>query len=197
MESDQKPLVKNHKVLIKYQLEQEHEYWVLQKNIRPLGDKPHRTNNSATSRHAQKIEKTILVDCAGAVCIYTDGASSGNPGPAGIGIFFKYGDKEKKISKYIGVATNNIAELEAIRHGLNHVKNPRLPVRVFTDSSYAMGLLTKGWRAKKNQTLVEAIRELMRKFKDLKFIKVKGHAGHPGNEMADFLATSAIKSAKP
>jgi ribonuclease HI len=33
----------------------------------------------------------------------------------------------------------------------------------------------------------------MGKFKDLQIIKVKGHSGHPGNERADYLATSAIK----
>ncbi|MBU4419678.1 MAG: ribonuclease HI, partial [Proteobacteria bacterium] len=41
------------------------------------------------------------------ICIYTDGASSGNPGPSGIGILLLYGDHEKEISKYIGPATNN------------------------------------------------------------------------------------------
>jgi ribonuclease HI len=30
-------------------------------------------------------------------------------------------------------------------------------------------------------------------FKDLQIIRVKGHSGHPGNERADYLATSAIK----
>ena len=104
----------------------------------------------------------------------------------------RYKTHQKKISRYIGLATNNIAELEAIRVGLEEIKNKNLAVRVFTDSSYALGLLSKGWKPKKNQELVAKIRLLMDQFKDLAFIKVKGHAGHPENECADQLATSAI-----
>jgi len=69
-----------------------------------------------------------------------------------------------------------------------------MPVRIYTDSSYAHGLLALGWKARANQELVKAIRETISNFKDLKLIKVKGHAGHAENEQADFLATSAIKN---
>ena len=126
--------------------------------------------------------------------VYTDGASSGNPGPSGIGVLLQYGTHQKEISRYIGNATNNIAELEAIRVALASIKNHDLPVRVYTDSSYAHGLLTKGWKAKKNKTLVANIRKLASTFKDLQFIKVKGHAGDMLNERADRLATAAIKN---
>ncbi|MEJ2658376.1 MAG: ribonuclease HI, partial [Desulfobacterales bacterium] len=131
--------------------------------------------------------------CSGAICIYTDGASSGNPGPSGIGVFLRFGDYEKEISKYIGIATNNIAELEAIRTGLLAVKNTDLPVRVFTDSKYAYGILAQGWKARKNQDIITSIKKILLNFNDLKFIKVKGHRGVEGNERADALATSAIK----
>ena len=128
-------------------------------------------------------------DC---IRIYADGASSGNPGPSGIGVLLRYREHEKEISRNIGLGTNNIAELEAIRTGLLEVKNPDLPVRVYTDSGYAYGLLTLGWKAKKNTELVSDIRMLMKRFKNLTFIKVKGHSGIEGNERADKLATSAI-----
>ena len=87
-------------------------------------------------------------DC---IRIYADGASSGNPGPSGIGVLLRYREHEKEISRNIGLGTNNIAELEAIRTGLLEVKNPDLPVRVYTDSGYAYGLLTLGWKARKNE----------------------------------------------
>ena len=73
------------------------------------------------------------------------------------------------------------------------VKNRQLPVIVFTDSAYALGLLTKGWKAKQNQELVADIRELVSSFKQIRFVKVKGHAGHPENERADQLAVESIK----
>ena len=107
-----------------------------------------------------------------------------------------YGKHEKEISKYIGIATNNIAELEAIRTGLLEIKNTDLPVRLFTDSSYAYGVLVQGWKAKKNQEIIGSIINIISKFNDLKIIKVKGHGGIEGNERADFLATSAIKKAE-
>ena len=129
------------------------------------------------------------------VHIYTDGASSGNPGPAGIGVLLRYGSHEKEISRFIGEATNNIAELEAIRVGLGELKDTRLPVRLYTDSAYAHGVLTLGWKAKKNTALIRAIKKRMATLTDVRLIKVKGHAGEEGNERADHLATAAIKKA--
>lgn len=197
LDSNGEPLSKGGKVLIKYQLDQDHEYWVHQKSVDALDESSvDISEGSSTSKPSKKykadLEIKTPVDCTQCICLFTDGASSGNPGPAGIGVFLRYKDHEKKISRYIGLATNNIAELEAIRVGLNAVKNRKLPVRVHTDSSYALGLLAKGWKPKKNQELVAEIRRLMAQFEDLRFIKVKGHSGHPENECADRLATSAI-----
>ena len=133
-------------------------------------------------------------DALNAISIYTDGASSGNPGPSGIGVLMQYGDKEREISKYIGIATNNIAELTAVQAALMSLKRNDLPVRIYTDSSYVCGLLISGWKAQKNVALVQAIKQLMTRFTNLKIIKVKGHSGIMGNEKADQLATSAIAS---
>ena len=126
--------------------------------------------------------------------MYTDGASSGNPGPSGIGVLLRFGSHEKEISRFIGTTTNNVAELEAIRIGLQELKKRNLPVRIFTDSEYAYGVLTLGWKARKNQQLIQSIKSLISGFKDIKLIKVKGHEGLEGNERADHLATSAIRN---
>jgi ribonuclease HI len=197
------PLVQNGKFLIKYQLDQEHEYWVRPASVRPLDEAPDPGPSAAAAgRQARRRSPSPAaagIAAAGnqnAICLYTDGASSGNPGPSGIGVLMRYKGHEKEISRYIGLATNNIAELEAIRAGLTAVKNRSVPVRVFTDSSYAYGLLALGWKPKKNQDLIAAIVKLMQTFKDLRLTKVRGHAGHPENERADQLATAAIRSAK-
>jgi ribonuclease HI len=207
-DKDQKPITKSGKVLIRYQLNQDYEYWVLSKNIKPIDSLKKEGNiekvkkSVGISSTEKTTKKTPKTDFAAetirddAVLVYTDGASAGNPGPSGIGVVLRFGKHEKEISRYIGDTTNNVAELEAIRSGLMAVKNTNLPVRVFTDSRYAYGVLTQGWKAKKNQNIIESIKKILSKFNDLKFIKIKGHVGIEGNERADFLATSAIKNAK-
>ena len=194
---DSRPKIQDGKMLIKYQLDQDHEYLVNPSNVRPLDngrisvespdERP--AQESLTDRAGRSASET---DTGRAVRIYTDGASSGNPGPSGIGVVLEYGDRSKEISKYIGAATNNIAELEAIRAGLLELKVKSLPVRIYTDSSYAYGVLALDWKPKKNREVIAGIRRLMREFSDVKLIKVKGHAGHRQNERADDLARSAI-----
>jgi ribonuclease HI len=202
MNADGTLKVENGTVRVKYNLNQDYEYKARIENLFPedqaipAGKKiSSRTDVlSKTPQNGILTPETVMDDLPDhCIKIYTDGASSGNPGPAGIGIVLIYGDKKKDISSFIGRATNNTAELMAIKVGLEELKRFDLPVRVFSDSSYAVGLLSKGWKAKANQELVFEIRSLMTKFSDLAFIKVKGHSGIKENEVADFLATSAIK----
>ncbi len=200
------PIAKKGKVLIKYQLKQDYEYWVNRSNVSPLDSPPpgsvSRAKRKKRKRKRSKGEASADSNCLneanveGKICVFTDGAAAGNPGPAGIGVLLRYGKHKKEISEYIGTATNNIAELKAILAGLTAVKDPSKPVRLFTDSQYAFGLLVKNWKAHKNREIVDAIRKAMIRFKDLKIIKVKGHSGNEGNEIADRLATSAIKKAR-
>jgi len=199
MDQNGKPIEKKGKVLIKYQLDQDYEYWVNKSGVKPIdSSQPEKRGRKKKSKKKQEtksdqLKETISPDT---ICIFTDGASSGNPGPSGIGILLRFGKYEKEISKYIGNATNNIAELEAIKTGLLELKKTNLPVRIFTDSSYAYGMLILGWKPKKNSKLIKSIKDIMLKFNNLKLIKVKGHGNIEGNERADFLATAAIKGMK-
>ncbi|MBU1340388.1 MAG: ribonuclease HI [Proteobacteria bacterium] len=188
-------------VLIKYNLKQDYEYKVKPESLNPEDQAVPAQKKSGTPKLSKKLQIKNLSDNSiketrlpdNCITIYTDGASSGNPGPSGIGVLLIYGENKKEISKYIGSATNNIAELTAIKVALEELKRVDLPVRIFSDSSYSIGLLTKNWKPKKNQELVFEIKTLMDKFSDLSFVKVKGHSGIKENEVVDFLATSAIK----
>jgi ribonuclease HI len=127
-----------------------------------------------------------------AIHVWTDGACSGNPGPAGAGVVDIDGTERKELSEYLGEGTNNIAELTAILLGLELVTDRKRPVIVYSDSSYSIGLLTQNWKAKKNIELVGQLRAVCRQFADLRFVKVAGHAGIPLNERTDELAREAV-----
>lgn len=67
--------------------------------------------------------------------VYTDGASSGNPGPAGIGAHLRMGQIEVEVSHYIGECTNNVAEYEALIRGIEeaHLLGAR-QIEIYMDS---------------------------------------------------------------
>ena len=135
---------------------------------------------------------------ADAIVVYTDGACSGNPGPMGIGAVLMgdgFGERKRlELSEYLGTGTNNIAELTAIERALDAipVKHRGRPVLIHADSSYAIGLLSQNWKAKANQELVARLRDKLRTFPAVRFVKVSGHAGVPENERCDELARQAI-----
>ena len=200
--ADGRPLTKNGKYLIKYQLDQDYEYWVHPDSVHPLEDAGESGEKDIRPPKAPP-QKTPPPSSAGtvsgpggreAVIIYTDGASSGNPGPSGIGIVMQFGKHRREISRHIGTATNNIAELEAIKTGLLELKKTDLPVKIFTDSQYACGVLKLGWKAKKNKELIDDIKNLMSRHADLEFVHVRGHHGIAENERADQLATAAAQN---
>lgn len=201
LDKNGRPLIQHNKVLIKYQLEQDYEYRVHPDTVTPLDSEAHgdagnappapkAVSSSKTTRAVKTAAPPIPAD---AVTIYTDGASSGNPGAAGIGVVMRFGDHEKVISKSIGPATNNIAELRAIQTALLELKRTDLPVRIYTDSLYAIGVLVRGWKPRKNRELVESIKKIIDRFDDLQLIQVRGHQGVEGNEHADRLARSAAQ----
>ena len=125
---------------------------------------------------------------------YTDGACSGNPGPAGLGVVLLEHGKRRELSEYLGIGTNNVAELTAILRALEGVGRAAEVMLVHTDSQYAIGVLTKGWKAKANVALIAEIKERMRNFPRLSLVYVKGHAGIPLNERADELARAGVTS---
>ena len=133
------------------------------------------------------------------VDIWTDGACSGNPGQMGIGVVVKHAGQRSEAGMSIGDGTSNIAELRAIELGLSMVGGfaRALPVRIYSDSAYAIGVLSKNWKAKANVDLIAQVRALLALFANVTFVKVRGHSGVAENERCDALATGAISGAPP
>ena len=126
------------------------------------------------------------------IYLYTDGAASGNPGPGGYGAVLRCGDLYKELSGGFSLTTNNRMELLALIKGLEAIRWKGAQVKVFSDSTYVVNTITKGWKRKKNQDLWSRYDSLAPDF-DLSFTWIKGHAGHPENERCDALAVSAYK----
>lgn len=123
---------------------------------------------------------------------YTDGACEGNPGPAGSGLVLldPSGKRVKEVYRFLGAATNNIAELTAIDMVFDAVPGTDAVV-IHTDSKYAIGVLTQGWKVKANGELVAKIRKRV-EARPTRMRYVPGHSGVPLNERADELAREAI-----
>jgi ribonuclease HI len=135
------------------------------------------------------------------ITIYTDGASSGNPGPGGYGVVLI--SEEHRLEKSAGykLTTNNRMELLAVIEGLEALKINGSNVVVYTDSKYVADSVEKGWvfqweskafKKKKNPDLWIRFLKIYRKHK-VKFVWIKGHANNPENEKCDRLAVEASK----
>lgn len=128
----------------------------------------------------------------GAVIVYADGACSGNPGPAGLGVVILDGEERAELSEFLGRGTNNVAELTAILRAAERLGERDAPIRIYTDSKYSIGVLTKGWKAKKNPELVVSTKTALSQLTDVRLFYVPGHAGVALNERADELARAAV-----
>jgi ribonuclease HI len=138
-----------------------------------------------------------------AVEIFTDGACRGNPGPGGWAALLRYGEHEKIISGAEPHTTNNRMELMAAIEALASLKR-RSRVELTTDSQYLRHGVQQwmanwkrnGWRTSqkqpvKNRDLWERLDEVTQRH-DITWHWVKGHSGHPENELADQQANVAI-----
>ncbi|MFO0554993.1 MAG: ribonuclease H [Polyangiaceae bacterium] len=155
-----------------------------------------RTSASTTPKTPSKRHTPTKAVHDPKVVFYTDGACTGNPGPAGLGVVMLVGSRRRERSEYLGQGTNNIAELTAIERALAMAAELEGPVLVNTDSQYAIGVLARGWKAKANGELVERIRKALAQRDDIGLSYVPGHSGVPLNERADELARQAIRTRK-
>ncbi|MBK6577032.1 MAG: ribonuclease HI [Sandaracinaceae bacterium] len=89
--------------------------------------------------------------------------------------------------------TNNIGELTGVLRACEQTPDKSRPLRIYTDSTYSIGVLQQGWKAKANQELVAACKAAMARIATVSLHYVKGHAGVPLNEAADVLAVTAVE----
>lgn len=165
----------------------------------PRADSAARQKTAAVVRAVSKkpMQSTAIpIAPHNAIIAYADGACSGNPGPAGLGIVVVDGTTRIEISEHLGEGTNNIAELTAIERVLDAVTDNTRPLVIHTDSAYAIGVLSKGWKAKANIPLIERVRERLGQRPGTTLVHVRGHAGIELNERADELAREAVRTGR-
>ncbi|MGI5947524.1 MAG: ribonuclease HI [Lachnospiraceae bacterium] len=143
------------------------------------------------------------------VQIYTDGSARGNPdGPGGYGVVLHFTDSsgklhEKTISEGFVKTTNNRMELLAAIMGLEALNRP-CQVELYSDSKYLIDAFNQKWidnwvarnwnRGKSGPVKNVDLWKRLLKAKEphqVRFIWVKGHAGHPENERCDQMAVAA------
>lgn len=133
------------------------------------------------------------------VTLYSDGAASGNPGPGGYGVVLESGKHRKELWGGYRMTTNNRMELLAVIVGLEELKRPGTEVVVVSDSKYVVDAVEQGWlfdwerkgfAKKKNPDLWRRFLKAYRQHK-VKFRWIRGHNGHPQNDLCDRLAVAA------
>ena len=143
----------------------------------------------------------------GEVLIYTDGGSINNPGPGGYGVVQICDGRRQELAGGFKFTTNNRMELMACIVVLRQLPFRDRPVSIYSDSSYVVNGITKGWaqgwrrnnwlKADKkpalNADLWAELLDLTAGL-DVTFCWVKGHAGHPENERCDQLANAMART---
>ncbi len=138
--------------------------------------------------------------------IYTDGACSGNPGPGGWGaVIFDENKKQSNISGKETMTTNNRMELLAPIMAIKRIKE-KSEITVYTDSNYLKNGITdwikkwekNGWKSSSNQPIKNKdlwleLNNLSSEHK-ISWNWVEGHSNNEFNNLADKLATEAIKN---
>lgn len=188
-----------------------------------LAQVSHRFKEGDSLRDQDSLEQLPLeiVSEKKGLAIFTDGACRGNPGPgswATLGMEIGEG-KLRSCFESSGVdvpTTNNRMEMSAVinalrlahDHLIDNQQDLKFPLFLFSDSKYVLEGMEKwmpawkmrGWKKADNKPpenidLWQELDRLKNEFPHLKFIWVKGHAGHPQNERADELCNQALDQA--
>lgn len=145
------------------------------------------------------------------IVAYCDGGCRGNSKKeniGGYGVALFYRGHKKEIYQAFRNTTNNRMEITAAISALKQMKRFDIPVEIRTDSAYLCNCMNNQWYAKwinngwrtssgktvENRDLWQELLDLINKFKQVRFKKVKGHSTDEGNNLADLLANKAMDS---
>lgn len=127
--------------------------------------------------------------------MFIDGASRGNPGPAGVGIYITddTGGVILKKGKFLGQTTSNVAEYQALINGLkllSGIKEPIGQITVKSDSDLIVNQMNGEYRIKSKLLMPLAIeaRGLLKNFPGIKLMAIERKL----NKIADKLANKAM-----
>ncbi len=127
----------------------------------------------------------------GKATIHTDGGARGNPGPAGIGVVIEISGQKHNFKEYIGHATNNQAEYQAVILALTKAKELGIDeIDLFLDSELVQQQLNQKYKVK-NQDLAQLFVKawnLSLGFKKIKYV----HVGRNDNKEADKLVNAVL-----
>jgi len=149
----------------------------------------HLLQEVAASRRSRQPAPRSLV-------LHIDGAARGNPGPAGIGVVMwdEAGDFREEHEAYIGEATNNVAEYEALLFGLRKARElGYTAIKVFSDSELIVRQIRGEYRVKhpRLRKFYDQVQALLRSFDAVEI----AHVPRGMNTRADLLANRAIEAA--
>ena len=125
--------------------------------------------------------------------VYTDGACKGNPGSGGWAAVLEHDGERRVISGKVPDTTNNRMELLAAIKGLEAAAGVE-EVVLYSDSTYLINTMTKGWKRKVNHDLWNQLDRLADS-RRITWRWVRGHQGNPGNELADSIASQEAELA--
>ncbi len=167
-------------------------------------------NSALFARHDQQLAEACREETyhqgnelGKVVEIFTDGACRGNPGAGGWGVFMRFEGEERQLYGAEADTTNNRMELRAAIEALKKLKRP-CEVEITTDSKYVRDGITQwihnwkknNWKTAakkkvKNEDLWRSL-DALTATHQIRWNWVKGHSGHPENELADQLANRGI-----
>lgn len=178
------------KIILEYDKQRSKSKIIVKKKSSITEDKNQSEQISENIFDGLEVLSTIPTESV--LTMYVDGASKGNPGPAGIGIVIYDSDDRLvgKVSAYIGKKTNNQAEYTALLRAIQlaiYFKTKTLKIR--SDSELVVRQLTGEYQVS-NANIKKLYERVMELKKQIPNVKIE-HVMRNFNEKADFLAKKA------